>query len=262
MKPLLKWAGGKRWLLPTLQQIWSRNKRHTLVEPFVGGMAVALGLNPKQALLNDLNSHLINFYQQVKVGLNIRFRLKNENEYYYKMRDKFNKLIVKEEHLGGDAASIFYFLMRTGYNGLCRFNSSGEFNVPFGSYKKINYNYDFNSYQGILFPWNFSNEDFQDISLQGDEFIYADPPYDVNFTRYNAQNFTWEDQVRLAEWLSVHRGPVVASNQATERVLKLYNSLGFKIRILSAPRRIACNGNRKPAREMLALKGISDADIS
>ena len=62
MGPILKWAGGKRWLLPTLQAIWQPYTERKLIEPFVGGMAVVLGLNPKQALLNDANEHLINFY--------------------------------------------------------------------------------------------------------------------------------------------------------------------------------------------------------
>jgi len=257
LKPLLKWAGGKRWLVPTLQDIWQPYAERKLIEPFVGGMAVALGLNPQQAVLSDANEHLINFYQQVQQGLKVKFRLKNDREYYYKMRTKFNTLISKSKHLTQDAASIFYFLVRTGYNGLCRFNSSGEFNVPFGQHNKINYKTDFVDYQEVLQSWEFKTLDFQSMRLQGDEFIYADPPYDVEFTRYSVKDFVWQDQVRLAEWLCLHPGPVVASNQATDRIVRLYTKLGFKIILLSAPRSIVCNGDRQPAQEILALRGIN-----
>ena len=87
-----------------------------------------------------------------------------------------------------------------------------------------------------------------------DDFVYADPPYDVEFTSYAKEGFTWDDQVRLAEWLAKHPGPVVLSNQATERVVRLYTELGFTLRFLDAPRRISCNGDRAPAREVLATR--------
>ena len=95
--------------------------------------------------------------------------------------------------------------------------------------------------------------DFEDLKLRNDDFVYADPPYDVEFTQYAKQAFTWEDQVRLAKWLAQHPGPVVASNQATDRIVELYSSLGFKLMTLDAPRRISCTGDRTPAREVLAF---------
>jgi site-specific DNA-adenine methylase len=68
--------------------------------------------------------------------------------------------------------------------------------------------------------------DFAELEIEPDDFIYADPPYDVEFTQYSKDAFTWEDQVRVAEWLARHPGPVVLSNQATERIVKLYRKLG------------------------------------
>ncbi len=256
MKPIIKWAGGKRWLLPILEKIFEPHQGIKLVEPFIGGMAVALGLNPESALLNDVNVHLINFYKQVKKGLKIPYQFKNNADFYYEMRDKFNTLISNNKYRNAEAASIFYFLIRTGYNGLCRFNSQGEFNVPFGQHRSIKYKTDFFEYKEILKNWNLMQGDFQNLELQGNEFLYADPPYDVEFTEYYAKGFTWDDQLRLAKWLSEHKGPVVASNQATKRILELYQDLKFKIFIVSAPRKIACNGDRQPALEMLALKGF------
>ncbi len=254
MKPLLKWAGGKRWLLPTLQQLWIPHNECKLVEPFAGGLAVALGLNPHGALLNDANAHLINFYTQVRKGLAVTQKLHNEADFYYAMRDKFNNLIATKKYNTKQAAILFYFLIRTGFNGLCRFNSSGEFNVPFGQHSSIKYKRDFYEYRAVLGKWQLQYGDFGKLKLTGDEFIYADPPYDVEFTRYNAQDFVWQDQVRLAEWLAKHPGPVVASNQATKRIQELYRDLKFTVHFLAAPRMIACNGDRTPAVEILALK--------
>ena len=82
------------------------------------------------------------------------------------------------------------------------------------------------------------------------------PPYDVPFTHYSKEGFDWEDQIRLAEWLSKHKGPVILSNQATERIITLYEKLGFSTQFYQAPRMINCTGDRTPAREVLATKGI------
>jgi len=257
MKPLLKWAGGKRWLLPLLKEIWQSHPGTKLVEPFAGSIAITLGLNPKEALLNDANVHLINFYNQVKKGLHIPHDLKNESAFYYAIRDRFNEMVRDQKIRNKEMARLFYFLIKTGFNGLCRFNSQGEFNVPFGQHKQIHYTKDFSHYQPLLHGWEFKNTDFQRLTLQGDEFLYVDPPYDVPFTQYHAKGFRWEDQIRLAHWLVKHEGPIVASNQATERILALYQSLDFHVFTLPAPRSISCNGDRRPAIEMLALKGIS-----
>ena len=78
----------------------------------------------------------------------------------------------------------------------------------------------------------------------------------MEFRQYAQTGFEWEDQVRLARWLARHPGPVLASNQATDRIVKLYRELGFMIKFLNGPRMISCTGDRTPAREILALKGI------
>ena len=258
LRPPLKWAGGKRWLVPELEGIWAKHHHRRMVEPFVGGFSVPLGLRPQNAVLNDTNPHLMNFYQWLQKGVVIPpyFQMENDEKLYYANRERFNELIAKGEHMSGEAACLFYFLNRTGYNGLCRFNKKGFYNVPFGRYKNINYIRDFRDYQAALVDWDLRIGDFQDLSLQSGDFIYADPPYDVPFTSYSAGGFSWEDQLRLAKWLAQHDGPVLLSNQATPRVTKLYRKLGFRLRFFRAPRRIACTGNRAPAREVLAMKNI------
>ncbi len=100
------------------------------------------------------------------------------------------------------------------------------------------------------------NKDLAKLSIEPDAFIYADPPYDVEFTTYSAGGFSWDDQVRTAELLAKHRGPVLLSNQATKRIVDLYTRLGFDLRFFAAPRRISCNGNRATAREVLASRNL------
>lgn len=256
MKPIIKWAGGKRWLVPILKEVWEPYRNVPLVEPFAGGMAIALGFTPKKALLNDGNPHLINFYQQIQKGLTINMPFLNQADFYYQTRQDFNTLIQNRRHHTSKAAQLFYYLIKTGFNGLCRFNQQGRFNVPFGQHKTILYKTNFCEYQPILKHWTLSNQDFQKISLKGNEFLYVDPPYDVEFTQYYDQSFHWQDQERLAAWLALQKNPMAISNQGTQRILTLYKKLGFTLFTLHAPRSIACNGNRKPTLEMLALKGI------
>jgi DNA adenine methylase len=94
------------------------------------------------------------------------------------------------------------------------------------------------------------------MPIEDDDFIYADPPYDVEFTCYSAGGFNWEEQERAAQWLSKHKGPVILSNQATPRVVKLYKSLKFTVKFLDAPRRISCTGDRTPAQEVIAIRNL------
>ncbi len=301
LTPPLKWAGGKRWLVPYLHSlgIWEKHSHRRLVEPLCGGLAVALSLNPRRALLNDVNPHLINFYTWVKKGLRPTVRMKNDKGAYYAARDRFNTLIASGDGRSKTAAELFYYLNRTGYNGLCRFNSRGEFNVPFGRYTTINYRRDFLAYRRPFSRWTFTAMDFEEMRIRRDDFIYADPPYDTGtgavlermilpiirrgdgartvgeggplliprggrtvdvqaaeFTGYAGRGFRWADQVRLARWLARHSGPVVLSNQATERIVRLYKGLGFALRFLRGPRMISCTGDRTPAVEVLATKGV------
>jgi DNA adenine methylase len=217
---------------------------------------VSLEFTPKKAVINDINPHVINFYKWLKKGLIIDIPMEINEKLYYKHRDRFNSLIKNNKINTKEAASLFYYLNRTGFNGLCRFNKSGFFNVPFGSHKTINYIRDFRSYKANLKEWDFFSSDFEDIKFKSNDFIYADPPYDVPFTQYSSGGFTWEDQVRTAELFAKHRGPVVLSNQATDRILSLYRSLGYKIKILEAPRLINCTGNRDKVKEVLATRNI------
>ena len=257
VKPPLKWAGGKRWLVPHLRALWVRYTRRRLVEPFCGGLAIALGLNPRRALLNDVNPHLVNFYRHLQRGLVVKIPMENDGELFYRHRAEFNRTIATRRGRGSrKAAELFYFLNRTGFNGLCRFNQSGQFNVPFGRYSKIPYVRDFRPYAEPLSRWNFTDDDFESVEVSPKDFIYADPPYDVQFRDYASGGFDWNAQERLAAWLARHPGPVVASNQATDRIVRLYRGLGFDVDLLDGPRLISRTGDRTPAPEIFATRNI------
>ena len=256
LRPPLKWAGGKRWQLPILRPLWASHSHRRLVEPFCGGLAVTLGLLPQRALLNDANPHLIHFCCWLQKGLRVELRMANDEAVFYEYRDRFNALLAAGRGDSRQAAALFYYLNRTGFNGLCRFNRTGEFNVPFGRYARIGYRRDFTPYRELFANWTFTSVDVEAVPVESDDFIYADPPYDVQFTQYAKQGFSWQDQERTAAWLAVHRGPVVLVNQATARVEALYRKLGYQVRFVDAPRRISCTGDRSPAREIMATRNI------
>lgn len=256
LRPPLKWAGGKRWQIPHLRPLWEPHSHRRLVEPFCGGLAVVLGLLPERALLNDANPHLINFYRWLQRGLEIDFPLQNDRRAFYRQRARFNALLTQGKAETDEAAGLFYYLNRTGYNGLCRFNSSGLFNVPFGRYDRIGYVTDFRTYRETFGRWTFTQGDVESVQIDRGDFVYADPPYDLDFTHYSKGGFSWADQERTADHLAKHRGPVVLVNQATDRIEALYRKLGFQVSFLSGPRRISCTGDRSPAREIIGTRNI------
>jgi DNA adenine methylase len=260
-KPPLKWAGGKRWLVKHIEQLWKPYEKRSFrfVEPFCGGLAVTLGLMPRSALLNDINPHLINFYLQLKRGLTNGLPMQFDKDLYYEYRKRFNELIKAGSSGTSEGALLFYYLNHSGYNGLCRFNRQGFFNVPVGEYKQVIYLKEFDQYRLAFQNWDFRCADFEELSINTNDFVYLDPPYDVEFRQYSAGGFDWKDQVRLAKWVAEsidHRVPVIISNQATERLVKLYGDLGFKLEFMDAPRMISCKGDRTRAKEVLATRGI------
>jgi DNA adenine methylase len=220
---------------------------------------MALGLRPERAVLNDANPHLINFYRWVQRGLAVRIPLENSEPTYYRHRAHFNALVAMGEAGSEEAAGLFYYLNRTGYNGLCRFNRDGRFNVPFGRHAAIRYQRHFAQYQPVFRNWTFSSGDFETVALDPEDFVYADPPYDVEFTQYAGDAFRWTDQERTAAWLGYRPSPVMLVNQATARIERLYRHLGFTITFVDGPRRISCSGDRSPAREIIATRKLRSA---
>jgi DNA adenine methylase len=268
LPPILRWAGGKRkhkWLFEAIKQVFNPNK-HRLIEPFAGGLAIALGIEPKWALLNDANPFLISLYRRIKNGFEIDPNLKNytSKESYYRLRDRFNTLLsMPYQEVQTEITELFYYLNRTGYNGLCRFNQSGGYNTPYGKLPKPKLDHDFEAYRDRFQDWVFTSMDFADIQVFPHDIVVADPPYDVaegkDKHNYVAGGFDWADQVRLADWLESANVPVFACNLATDRIINLYTEKGFDIQYVNAPRAIACNGDRAKVREILATKNLGVA---
>ena len=263
-QPPLKWAGGKRWLLSTIRPLWSPYADRRLVEPFAGGLAIALGLQPAAAWLNDVNPHLINFYQHLQRGLRLNIDSDFTPEVYYARRTEFNNLALEERFRESDAkrrkaAMLFYYLNRHCYNGICRFNSKGGFNTPIGRFVNPRYEKDLSRYAQLLADWKFTEGDFEAMKpdIQPKDFVYADPPYDEAYNGYSRGGFSLDDQERLAKMLSAHRGPVVISNNATERMLSLYDKHRFDTTVqVMAPRMIKYHGKPKRVMEVLATRHL------
>lgn len=181
---------------------------------------------------------------------------------YLIVRADFNRTLL--EHLQGtcpgysqELALLFFWLNRTCFNGLVRFNAKGEFNVPPGKYTKMSFP-DMSGYPAVMKNWRISHGDFAALDIDGPPvFTYIDPPYDGGFVGFTGSGFDWSEQVRLAAWSAQRKGPVVVSNAATARVIQLYRSLGFRVQRVNVKRSIAAKGaSRKAAPEILATKNL------
>lgn len=261
----MKWAGGKYSLIEDINAKLPEAKK--LIEPFVGAGSVFLNSNYSKYLLNDINPDLINLYNIVKqqssdyITDSAKFFTAhyNDEQRYYQIRQKFNDSEDIYER-----ALYFLYLNRHGYNGLCRYNNSGKFNVPFGRYK------------APYFPekelWYFA-EKSQLATFTCDSFekvftrarkgsvIYCDPPYapiskTAMFNSYATGGFTLDNQVTLASL--AHRAgytrniPVLVSNHDTEFTRDIYK--GAAMTKLQVSRFISQNGStRLKVAELLAL---------
>jgi DNA adenine methylase len=238
-QPFLKWAGGKRQLVPQIRK-YIPHKFKTYFEPFVGAGAVLFDLQPQAAVINDANKELINCYSVIKKhpeGLIEHTRQhRNTKHYFYRLRSldrepDFRKLSSLER------ASRIIYLNKTCYNGLFRVNSQGHFNVPFGDYSNPSI-VDEVVIRAVSQYLNEAdvelvNQDFQDsldTARRGD-FVYLDPPYDPlsdtsSFTGYNLDSFGRDEQRRLRDVcddLSRRGCKVLLSNSATEFIRELYS---------------------------------------
>jgi DNA adenine methylase len=195
--------------------------------------------------------------QTGRLGVTAEVPSENLRAAFDRHRARFNELAKSADTaFTSEVAALFFYLNRTAFNGLCRFNSRGEFNLPFGRYRKISYWRDWAAYAKQFENWIFTAQDFRDLKLRPDDFVYADPPYDVEFTTFAPGGFSWADQVMLAGWLAKHPGPVVLVNQSTPRIRALYRGLGYTLAFKEGPRRINHTGDRTPAREVFATRNL------
>lgn len=256
LRPILKWAGGKRWLATHVAHLYEPYRDRRLVEPFCGGLSIALHLRPRRALLADINPHLINFYRQVQLGLKIDEFPRTTERAFYESRDEFNKIVKAGGQDTPEAAVLFYYLNRTCYNGLCRFNKGGGFNVPYGFYKRPQLQKTFDEYRKAFAQWEFRACSFRDLLPEGNDFLYVDPPYHVTFSQYSKEGFSWRDQRAVAERYAAHPGPVVLSNSKTAHISRLYRKNGYSLVDRHGPRMISCDGDRTRAKEVVGTLNI------
>jgi DNA adenine methylase len=268
VRPFLKWAGGKRQLLNVLKEHLPK-KYKTYYEPFVGGGAFLFDLQPKNAVINDSNGELINCYRMIRDSVDELIedlgRHKNQEDYYYKMRELDRKRSFEKKTPVQRASRIIY-LNKTCYNGLFRVNSRGQFNVPFGRYKNPNILDDavlraVSSYLNKN-QVKILNDDFEkavETARKGD-FIYFDPPYDpvsdtASFTGYDINGFNRSEQERLkntVDELDKRGCYVLLSNAYTDFIVDLYNDYRqFKV---SAIRAINSNAKKRGRVDEILVK--------
>lgn len=228
MNPMLKYRGGKSREIPLFEKYIPR-EFDTYIEPFFGGGAVYFHLEPKKAVLNDLNTKLMEFYGAVRNDFEVLSkelidvqqvyeknqkkykslkdqspdeRVENKNEeLYYRFRDMYNGKIPSEYM----EAVLYFFINKTAYSGMIRHNSSGEYNVPFGRYPNFNTKIVTKEHSNLLNSAELFNVDYSSIfeMAKKDDFIFLDPPYDCIFNDYGnidmMNGFDEEQHRRLAE---------------------------------------------------------------
>lgn len=214
MKPMLKYRGGKsKEIQHFLDHMPDYHGRY--VEPFFGGGALYFYLEPQDAIINDINTQLIGFYRGVAedyqkvheelVQLGARYRanradfdqlkaqtpdqrVEDRNEgLYYEIRDMFNGIIPARY----SPATIYYFINKTAYSGMIRYNARGEYNVPFGRYKNFNTNLVTTEHSHLLQNAQILNADYSEVfdMVEPDDFVFLDPPYDCIFSDYGNEEY-------------------------------------------------------------------------
>lgn len=257
-KPVLKWPGGKRQLLPDLIRFVPSTYR-AYFEPFFGGGALFFRLAPTTAVLNDLNADLINCYRQIRdrpLDVIAALRtLPNDEHTYYRVRSWEPSNDVEE-------AARLYYLALLSFNGIYRVNLDGAFNVPYGHKAHI----DPSSPNPILAASSalqaseLRHGDFAAAVASAGEgdLVYLDPPYTVahnnnGFIKYNARIFSWNDQRRLATLATELKGrgcTVIVSNADHRSIQELY--AGFQMAQVTRTSRIAANASgRRPVTECI-----------
>lgn len=266
--PVVKWVGGKRQLLHEIIPRLPENIT-TYCEPFLGGGAVLFAVQPRNAIINDLNNDLMLVYEVIRDDLKDLItalqRCENTPGYFYRIRDLDRDKKAYQSLSKVERAARILYLNKTCYNGLFRVNSSGEFNSPFGYYKNPNIVNEqtlravskYLSGEGIqMFHEDFSNT--LDRVPPG-AFVYLDPPYDpvsdtASFTGYNKGGFGRNEQTRLkdcCDMLTQKGVKFLLSNSSTDFIRTLYHR--YTIKTVYAKRAVNSVGNKRGAVEEVLI---------
>lgn len=260
----IRWVGGKGQFIPVLRRLFEPYKDRRLVEPFFGSGTVTFGLKPRRALVNDANNVLAAFHRGVAATMEYDLPYKSTPEDFARARDRYNALLNADKGDTEEAAKLFYYLNQFGHGGLYRVNSRGEFNTPFQADRAGKPLRSLVPYRGQYKGVRIRSGDFERLKIRESDFIYSDPPYDSEFAAYQKGGFSWDDQVRHAEWLARQTVPVVTQNEATPRILELYRKLGFDVWEIPARRSISRDVSNRgvgSAMEMIAFKNTSGRHV-
>lgn len=278
MKPIVKWAGGKTQLLDEIKKRMPRpydinNKQlnTTYWEPFFGGGALYFELQPKQAIINDLNTPLMELYKNVKTnkggliyeldklenGYNGLTETDDRRKFYYKSRERFNSLKQKEPS-NVETSALFIFLNKCCFNGLYRENKSGEFNAPWGQKKTVNL-YDAENLDAVskqLQTAYIVNSDYRKMldwgNIGENDFIFIDSPYHNTFDTYQQGGFSEADHIQLKELVDEIQqkgGLFMLTNNDDEFIRDLYKE--YIIDSVPVKRMINRDGNNRKGREVI-----------
>jgi len=226
LKPLIKWSGGKKDEIPKFIKYLPDNY-NLYIEPFIGGGSVFFYLDPEKSVINDVHKELIDFYLSIKKGYsndiyNFMIDNKNNEETYYKIRDEYE---IKNEL---DNAKRFYYLRKTCFRGMLRYNKEGKFNIPYGKYKNCKFEELKNKkYEELLKKTTIKNKDFKFIfNKYNDEhnFMFLDPPYDSDFTDYGYCSFEKKEHERLAKLFKKTKNKCLMIIGKTDFMVDLYEN--------------------------------------
>lgn len=258
INPILKWAGGKRQLLPEIVKILP-HKFNKLIEPFVGGGALFFYLNKKNSIISDTNIELVNLYKQIAINphkiLKMIKNYKNTKDDFYKVRKNIPNNLVER-------ACRTIFLNKTCFNGLYRVNKKGEFNVPYGNNKNtkfIDKNNLLNSSK-LLKKTNILELSYEIVLnkySKSNDLIFLDPPYlpiskYSDFKRYTKEQFYFDDHRKLAQLYSEldKKGCyLILTNSNNPEILKLYKK--FNIKTLETRRSINSKGKLRTGKDII-----------
>ena len=224
LKPMIKWSGGKSDEIKNFEKYFPE-KYDTYLEPFIGGGSVYFYLNPKKSVISDVHKELIAFYKSIKNGkmkdiYDFMEITPNEEERYYKVRDEMDY----ENEL--ENAKRFYYLRKTCFRGMMRYNRNGKFNIPFGRYKTLNYAELENvNYEELLKRTTVLNESFEYVFEKyndSNNFMFLDQPYDSTFTDYGYCKFGPDEQKALAKCFKETKIKCLMIVGKTELITELY----------------------------------------
>lgn len=266
--PFVKWAGGKRQLIPQIKERMPE-QYNDYYEPFVGGGAVTFELLPANALINDINKALINAYKQICDAPDVFLKAVNKldeemwedgKQYYYSLREHYNDKLMKAEY-DVELAALFVFINKHCFNGLYRVNGKGLFNVPYNNSRQPSV--DENAIMEI-------SEYLQNVTIiDGDfevackdakkgDFVFIDSPYaplnPTSFEAYTKEGFDIKSHKRLAKFydeLTVRGCFCMLTNHNTDLIRELYGNKGYKMDVVNVKRMINSDASNRVGKEVI-----------